>query len=797
MPAGAGPGGRSGPRSRPRPAILWPWSSARRRGCRPGSATLRAARCRGRYSGPSARRPRPIRGGTRTAAGRPSRMPRAVCRRPAPPRAARGRSRPARSGRGNRRGGRSSGAQWGTPGMDRRPVLAVLALGVLLRPAPAAAQAWNSDAALALARRAVLRRGGAVADSSLHDYKAQAHGFLFFLGAFGQGLADPPRLVKADQLELEVYWRAPASSKQRVIGWRDQAQLPTDINYHRDHLGIIQNNFGAAMRLGEGDEVRDVPHPLSAAGPDIYDFALGDTTTIMLPEREVRVVTLRVRPKDFGLPRIVGTLYLDAETADLVRMAFNFTPRSYLDAELEDVSIVLDNALWERRYWLPYRQEIEIRRRATWLDVPVRGIIRARWEIDGYVLNLGLANSWFAGDEITFLPKAERDSFPWKEPLGAALQDIAEPVRQNDLERVRAEVEQIAGRRVLTGLKGRRLGVRGVSDLLHANRVEGLAAGAGVVVRGGGERRELRGRASYGFADQRAKGALSAVGRRGRSALEVIAYREVRDVGDAPVIAPLFNSIASQEFGRDYGDYYLAEGARLTYRHGVGVRGEWRASAGREYIGSLAVVAAPANGSFRWNPPLGDRGVDVGQLAFERRSEGFAVRRDLHVETVIEGGRVDGGATYLRFSGAGHVLLPTGATRLLVRAQGGVASGDLPAHRAFVLGGRGTLLGDPFRAWGGRNVALVHLEWRVPVPFLSLGVGTYARTPRVLTVAPYVACGWSAHPVAGTPWVAASGTRTTLGIGFEWLGVFRWDAGYGTATHAVVVTFDVTRDFWG
>src|SRR5207244_11179578 len=125
------------------------------------------------------------------------------------------------------------------------------------------------------------------------------------------------------------------------------------------------------------------------------------------------------------------------------------------------------------------------------------------------------ANSWFAGDEITFLPKAERDSFPWKEPLGAALQDIAEPVRQNDLERVRAEVEQIAGRRILTGLKGRRLGVRGVSDLLHANRVEGLAAGAGLVERGGGERRELRARAGAGVADHRAKGARSAGARRG------------------------------------------------------------------------------------------------------------------------------------------------------------------------------------------------------------------------------------------------------------------------------------------
>src|SRR5437773_1447832 len=633
MRAGAGPGGRSGPQSRPRPASPWPWSSARPRGCRPGTATLRAARCRGRYSGPSARRPRPIRGGTRTAAGRPLRMPRAVCRRPAPPRAARGRSRPARSGRGNRRGRRSSGAQWGTPGMDRRPVLAVLALGVLLRPATAVAQAWNSDAALALARRAVLRRGGAVADSSLHDYKAQAHGFLFFLGAFGQGLADPPRLVKADQLELEVYWKAPASSKQRVIGWRDQTQLPTDINYHRDHLGIIQNNFGAALRLGEGDEVRDVPHPLSPAGPDIYDFALGDTTTIMLPEREVRVVTLRVRPKDFGLPRIVGTLYLDAETADLVRMAFNFTPRSYLDAELEDVSIVLDNALWERRYWLPYRQEIEIRRRATWLDVPVRGIIRARWEIDGYVLNLGLATSWFA---------------------------------------------------------------------------------------------------SYGFADHRAKGALSAVDRRGRSALELSVYREVRDIGDVAVIAPLLNSFSSQEFGRDYGDYYLADGGRITYRHGIGVRSEWRVTAGRESIGSLAVVAAPANGGFRPNPALGGPGVDLVQLGLERRSEGFAVRRDLHLETMLEGGRQDGGATYLRLSGAGHVLFPVGATRMLVRAQGGVASADLPAHRAFVLGGRGTLLGDEFRRWGGRRMALLHLEGRVPVPFLSLGVGPYARTPRTI-----------------------------------------------------------------
>src|SRR5207247_9724413 len=135
-------------------------------------------------------------------------------------------------------------------------------------------------------------------------------------------------------------------------------------------------------------------------------------------------------------------------------------------------------------------------------------------------------------------------------------------------------------------IKGTGLGVRRSSELLRAKRVEGLAAGAGVVLRGGGERRELRGLASYGFGDTRAKGRLTAADREGRDALEASVYREVRDVGDWPVIAPLLNSFASQEFGDDYGDYYLADGAQLRYRRGVGVRSEWSATGGRGWLGS-------------------------------------------------------------------------------------------------------------------------------------------------------------------------------------------------------------------
>jgi hypothetical protein len=517
---------------------------------------------------------------------------------------------------------------------------------------------------------------------------------------------------------------------------------------------------------------------------------LGDTTTIVLPERAVQVVALRVRPKTFAEAAIVGTLFVDAATAELVRMAFNFTPAAYLDESLEDVSIVLDNALWEGRFWLPYRQEIEIRRRATWLDIPARGIIRGRWEIDNYVFNVGLATSWFAGEEITITPKAERDSFPWPVPLSVAIQDIAEPVRQNDLERVRADVSRIAGHRALTGLKRQRLGARSVSELIHANRVEGLALGAGFVSRSRNGRYELRALGSYGFADGAAKGAITATT---TSGFEVSLYRQVRDIADAPAIAPLLNSISSQEFGDDYGDYYRATGARLGFRTAVGGRGDIRFSMTGERIRSQAIHATPASGQYRPNPSVLDDDYYSAAVTLRRRSEGFAVRRDLAAEISLEGGT----GSYARLSGSGHVLLPVGSNHVLLRGEFGIATQDLPPHRAFVFGGRSTLLGDQFREWGGRATGLVHLEWRMPVPFVSLAVGP-GRTPGTITLAPYVAAGWADGKidVIPTPWSVTPGTRVTVGLGAEWLGVFRVEAGYGMQSHDAHVAFDVTRDFW-
>ena len=535
------------------------------------------------------------------------------------------------------------------PTRQAAPLLALLVLAAL--PAPLVGQAWNAPDALALVRRAVGRRAEVQADAMLRSYRTRAHGFVFFLAQVGEGLTEPPRLVKADELDVEVYWQAPDRSKQVISGWRDGAFLPTDIHYHRDHLGIVTNDFGDVIRIGEGDEVRDVPHPLSAAGPDLYDYALGDSLVIRTGADAIRVRRVEVRPRDFARPMVVGTLYLDAETAALVRFRFSFTPAAYLDRQLEDISIVLENGRYEGRYWLPYRQDVEIRRRTTWLDFPARGIIRARWEIGDYDLNPALPQSLFTGAAIGGLHSAQADTGQWGRPLADAVAGVAQPVTEQDMDALRAEAERIAGARVLSGLPASRPAIGSVSDLAKVNRVQGLALGIGGVL-GLSERRvELRPSIGFGTADERVTGGLSVSVGQGATQLTAFAERQLRDISDQPVIAPILNSFTAQESGNDYGDYALLERGGIGLRHRLSGRTSIALELAAEESHSVSTAATPANGEYRANPPLGAGSLRIARVALERASGGMAVRSDLQGRLAVEGG--EGDTDYLPGHGRG------------------------------------------------------------------------------------------------------------------------------------------------
>ncbi|HEY9013460.1 MAG TPA: hypothetical protein VIM84_00140, partial [Gemmatimonadales bacterium] len=422
-----------------------------------------------------------------------------------------------------------------------------------------------------------------------------------------------------------------------IRGWRDGRFLPTDIVYHRDHLGIVTNNFGNVIRIGEGDEVRDVVHPLSPAGLSTYDFALSDSLAIRTATGEVTVYEIRVRPRSYARPRVVGSLYVDVATAELVRFRFSFTSAAYLDRHLEDISVVLENALYRGRYWLPYRQEVEIRRRATWLDFPARGIIRGRWEIDDYELNAPFPPELNGQPAIGGLLQPG-GAVAWDQPLEQAIAGVAQPVNRQDMESLRAEIERIAGSQVLAGLPSRRLAANSLSDIARVNRVQGLALGFGVTAGLAGNRLQLEPRISYGTSDQRLLGSLTGSWTSGPARLSVTGSRRIDDFSELPVIAPVLNSITSQERGKDYGDYVLIDELALGLRYRLGVRTWISGTLGAAESHSVATEASPANGSYRPNPPLGAGNHRFARLELEGASAGIAVARDLLGRVSLEAG---------------------------------------------------------------------------------------------------------------------------------------------------------------
>src|SRR6185436_15870343 len=218
---------------------------------------------------------------------------------------------------------------------------------------------------------------------------------------------------------------------------------------------------------------------------------------------DVRVREVLVRPRSYDRPLVVGSLYLDVESAELVRFRFSFTPAAYLERNLEDISVVLENSLQEGRFWVPYRQEIEIRRRTSWLDFPVRGIIRGRWEIGDYDFNVDVPPAVLAGPEIGGLAHPQASDSTWPTSLRNAIASEAAPIDRQDMEALRVEITRLASTHGLSGLPPTRLAAGSVSELVHVNRVQGLTLGLGGIAHFGRGRIRARPTVGFGTSDQR------------------------------------------------------------------------------------------------------------------------------------------------------------------------------------------------------------------------------------------------------------------------------------------------------
>ncbi len=693
------------------------------------------------------------------------------------------------------------------PGVGAQPPTPVSASRVAPPPARSGDPRWNDSVALDYVAKAILRRGVQLADSTLLDYQATARGFLAFLAQLGEDFTDPPRVVQSEELALRVSWWQPGRSAQQLVGRRDTTLLPANVGYYRDRYGVVLDNLPDRIRLGDGFDVADVAHPLAQGADTLYEYQRGETFAMRLPDRVVHVEEVRFRPRDTRAPRAVGSVYLDRETSAVVRLSLTFTRAAILDPRIETLVVTLENSLVRGRYWLPRRQEVEVVRRSTWLDVPARGIVRGHWEVSQYQVNEGV-------DYPTqFLPpwsSVSRDSlarWSFEGRVVDVLPTDMRVARDADVRDAQLRAETAVRAAALARPMTLAAAGRGVSDAIRHSRTEGLALGFGLAHRWP-QAITLSGRVRYGVDDGQPKGRISLDKRPplgGAPIVELFAERLYQELGTRER-AGVTNSFASLFFGSDYTTPVDVRALGVQWRPGDARR--WSLRAAYEEEQALAVVARPFSGEFA---PVLDawslRGVrlDLARTgrfgATGERNGAWMLRTTGSHATGTDDRREAVRSSALRLDGTLRAEWPLGGGRSLVAsALGGVTVGDhLPPQWLQFMGGPWSGPGYAFHAFAGRYVASPRVEWRVPVPFPSIPLGKYGDAPARAQLAPFaqaVLLG-GAHP---DPLVSRyqDGVYPAVGLGvLLFYDLLRVDVSRGLHLGGWRFAIDVDRAFWG
>jgi len=597
-----------------------------------------------------------------------------------------------------------------------------LALALLLAAsavAPAAAQqpgAWNDPRALELIARAQQQRTTTQSDTGMVDYQADARGYIYFY--LDRRDAGERTLVKTDQVALDVFWKAPAFSKQRIIGLRDEKKLPTTIVYHQDHLTVVQDNFGNQIRLGDGDEVRDVMHPAAPGAAEAYDYRIADSSSIRMPgaAERVEVYEVQVRPKTTDHPALIGSVFVDRRQGAIVRMSFTFTAASYVDRQLDYINVLLENGLWKGRFWLPDHQQVEIRRQLPELGFPAGGVIRGTMRITHYRFNQGLSEALFAGPRVVSVPTAQRRAFAFEEPLYAEMreQGLSPDVELGDVRRMAAEMVR---ERLLSGLPSARLDVPAVSSIFRYNRQEGPYVGFGTSLHPR-ERVELRLNGGWAFGPEHPVGLVRGTFTRPAYRLQGDAYfNQPRDLEPGPNVSGAMNSLTALLAGRDYTDLYYVRGGEVQgsrrvregWRATLSARAEQQRSATRETTFS----AFGGSNHFREVAPIDEGTMLRGTLALSHASAS-GTARGWSADLAATAGHLDAETE----GAAGTFFRPTAQLGLVRRfvarsasvdatLSAGSVFGEMPRQELFYLGGRGTLPGFDYRSFAGTEFGVL------------------------------------------------------------------------------------------
>jgi len=623
------------------------------------------------------------------------------------------------------------------------------------RPDTIPSDTYADEGARAMIHRAREARGTEAA--GLASYEATINERLY-VGLSASGFRRERGLFLSEQV-ARVRWDSAGRETYRWLGSRQEIPIIGDLADDEDRK-VERGEYGedpddlipldpTGDRLMMGGEA--FLHPLADTAAFHYRYASGDTIRILLPNsgREITLVQIQVEPRrvDFGL--LAGAVWFDRETAALVRGVFR--PARDFNLEIDEPEdaeevpgfikpitaridhMIVDYALQELRWWLPWRIRFEGEGRAgTLLRVPVAIEI----SVSDYALN-----------EVDTLDVAEDDLPPgWERRTterelddGRKIQEVVilpprdslrnspllsdeffagEPVSfsRTEIDRMEKELDELTAGRSIAPPALSRLGI------FRYNRVEALSAGlrrqgpvAGLI--GWGELRigigDLIPNVELGIREDLPSGAV-----------EAKAYYRLKAANDWGNPLNLESSINALLFGYDYGEYYRAAGVSIGMKKETGrVRHEVNAFAESHWSEQKNTNISLANLLGRSDPPPN---IEADEITIAGLSGRFRAQAGVDPGKPITTGTVWG---EVGVGDSEYGRLAIGATATLplfwrvagsVEGSAGTTFGEVPTQRLYYLAGPQTVRSFEAGQITGEAFWLARMEVALGYPLVRL-----------------------------------------------------------------------------
>lgn len=691
----------------------------------------------------------------------------------------------------------------------------ILLISVVLAAPQASDSTTFRDAATAeLYARARVRH--VRQDSLVRDYRARVQTRLTATAGRSR-FARQTTLIRHESV-AEIAWREPNDLKVKVVAARAAAPV----------VRIVQG-LGGNIEAGAEDELRDalvmdrpwfipralgdsirlmgVPehaalHPLGDDAVEYYRFAVTDSVQLLVPGRSVRAFKMRVEPKRIGPSLIAGDMWIDAESADVVRFSMTFlgdyvwdAPRS---ATAEDsararkenaearrflsVEAMVEYALVDRQYWMPYRQLLAITAEVPWF-VNVAVPATAVTTFSDYRVNVGEPITFVVPEddlepggarrrlraashgggglsEDTVFTRRERQEAGYfraglwstgrwelEVPPGdslrvyawdAALQTHDDPVEERRLREAFAELSTLREDLPFQWTGRRRFGLawETAAEIVRFNRVQGPSLGVGLELHPGPRFTTLLASGRFGFGDLRPTASVTwrrdgPVGR-----FDVSGFHSIREAEPWTRGLGIGNSLNALFVAHDDADYLRVSGGSLGYTWNYGVLGNVEARvayehhAGVDAIGGSAIADLWGDGLFPPNPDVREGWYVRGTL---RRDSRLGPLRLTPGSEILAGGGLLASRAWVTGTIPFAVLGRAGTLGVL----SGVLGGDSVPQLEFRLGGPQTVRGYSYGTRRGRQVWAVQLDMALtrsrllaPVAFVDVG-DTFESDPMV------------------------------------------------------------------